>query len=81
MDGISPADPKRSSTEVYHTSRIISHSRKSQPVKLSSMLRMSNVKRKAHVARGYRAWFRENFLGVTIRGSHRALVVLRHGHN
>jgi len=36
---------------------------------------MSNVKRKAHVAGVYRAWFRENFLGVTIRGSHNALVV------
>ena len=58
MDGISPADPKRSSTEVYHTSRIISHSRKSKPVKLS---RMSNVKRKVHVARVYRVWCREKF--------------------
>jgi hypothetical protein len=76
MDGISPADPKRSSTQVYHTSRrIISHPRKSQPVKLSSMLRVSNVKAQGACGRVYRAWFRENFLGVSIRGSHKALVV------
>jgi hypothetical protein len=39
------------------------------------MLRMSNFKRKAHVARVYRAWSREKFLGVTTRGSHKALVL------
>jgi len=70
MDGISPADPKRSSTEVYHTSRIISHSRKSKP---SSCQECQTSSARCMWPASIVYGVVKNFVGVTVRGSHNAL--------
>ena len=69
MDGISPADPKGIFTEVYHTSRIISH-------EWSNCQAVKPVKRQTRGAycHVYRVRFVKAFFCVTICGSHRAIV-------